>query len=346
MDRMTFLLTIMTALMGSFLARKCRIPAGAMTGAILGVAVLNCLTGKASVPAVAKPCMQVMGGALLGHTISRRDLDKMHTIMKAALILILTMFLLNITTGFGIYKLSDMNITTALLAAAPGGVSDMALIAEDLGADMQIVSILQLFRMFGIYLIFPPVLRYVQKRQRGRNIPDGNEAQRAREIREDKGKNCLITLAAAFGGGFLFERLGMPAGFMVGSVAACGVFNIWKGRGYIPGNWRFFIQSVTGAIIGCRMTRESLRLLGKLAAPVICMILGMLLFTFLFGWIMARVSELDFQTSLLCLTPGGIQETSLLAGDMGCDASAVVVLHTVRLVTVICVFPMILAILR
>lgn len=94
------------------------------------------------------------------------------------------------------------------------------------------------------------------------------------------------------------------------------------------------------------MTREGLQLLGKLAMPVICMISGMLLFTFLFGMVMARVSELDFQTSLLCLTPGGIQETSLLASDMGCDTSAVVVLHTVRLVSVICIFPMILTILK
>lgn len=333
--------------MGSFFAKKFRVPAGAMTGAIMGVAILNCLTGKAAVPLLAKPCMQVMGGALLGHAISRRDLRKMRSIIKAALVLILTMFLLNVTTGFAIYKLSDMNITTALLAAAPGGVSDMALIAEDLGADMQTVSILQLFRMFGIYLIFPPVLRRTQKMRRGCDAPVTKTLrENIREIREDKAKNCLLTLAAAFAGGFLLEGLGMPAGFMVGGVAACGAFNIWKGRGYIPGNWRFFIQSITGAVIGCRMTKESILLLGQLAVPVICMISGMLVFTFAFGLVMAKISELDFQTSLLCLTPGGIQETSLLACDMGCDASAVVVLHTVRLVTVICVFPMILARLR
>lgn len=343
---MAYLLTIATALMGSLLAKKCRIPVGAMTGAIMGVVVLNCLTGKAALPVFAKPCMQIMGGALLGHAISRRDLQKMRSIMKAALVLILTMFLLNMTTGFGIYKLSDMSIITALLAAAPGGVSDMALIAEELGADMQIVSIMQLFRMFSIYLIFPPVLKYVQNRQKECIISDSNEMTKEQEKRAEKGKNCLITLAAAFGGGCLLERLGMPAGFMVGSVAACGALNIWKGRGFIPGNWRFYIQSVTGAIIGCRMTREGLQLLGKLAMPVICMISGMLLFTFLFGMVMARVSELDFQTSLLCLTPGGIQETSLLASDMGCDTSAVVVLHTVRLVSVICIFPMILTILK
>lgn len=337
-----FAVTLLAALLGSCLAKKCRFPAGAMTGAILAVAVLNCMTGKAAVGQFTKPCMQVMGGALLGHSISRNDLKKMRSIIKAALILILTMFLLNITVGVGIYQLTDMNLATALLATAPGGVSDMALIAEDLGADMRIVSILQLFRMFGIYLIFPPVLRYVQKKQEKKEehpvLEKGKEIQASQ-----KAQNCLLTLTVAFGGGYLLERIGMPAGYMVGSVAACAVMNIWKGRGYIPKNWRFFIQSVTGALIGCQMTKESLILLKQLILPVICMICGMLFFTFLFGWIMSKVSELDYQTSLLCLTPGGIQETSLLAADVGCDVSSVIVMHTVRLVVVICFFPMILS---
>lgn len=339
---LAFVMTLLTALFGSWIAKKCRVPGGAMTGAILAVAVLNCTAGKASVPAGTKACMQVMGGALLGHGISRNDLKKMRSIIKAAVVLVSAMFLLNVTTGVGVFQLTDMNLATALLATAPGGVSDMALIAEDLGADMQIVSILQLFRMFGIYLIFPPVLRYAQKK--GCIIRETMPAsgQKKEMLVGGKGKRCMLTLLAAFGGGYLLERLGMPAGFMVGSVAACAALNIWKGWGYIPKDWRFFIQSVTGAVIGCQMTKESLVLLRELILPVLCMISGMLLFTFLFGRIMAKVAELDYQTSLFCLTPGGIQETSLLAADMGCDVSAVIVMHTIRLVVVICFFPMLL----
>ena len=339
-----FLITVMTALFGSFLAKKCRFPASAMTGAILSVAILNCITGRATVGQFTKPCMQIMGGALLGHNISRNDLKKINEMIKAAAVLVIAMFLLNMTTGLGVYRLTNMNLATALLATAPGGVSDMALIAEDFGADMRIVSILQLYRMFGIYLIFPPVLRYVQKRKERTGEPFLDErAEKKERLDPEKGKNCFFTLVVAFGGGCLVELFGMPAGFMVGSVASCAIMNICTERGHIPKNWRFFIQSVTGAVIGCQMTKESLMLLKQLMLPVICMICGMLLFTFLFGGIMSRVSKLDFQTSLLCLTPGGIQETSLLAADVGCDVSSVIVMHTVRLVVVICIFPMILS---
>lgn len=339
-----FLITMLAALAGSFLAKKCRLPAGAMTGAIVAVSIYNCLTAKAALPVFAKPCMQVMGGALLGHSISQKDLKKIPDIIKAAAVLIIALFLLNMTIGFVVWKLTDMNLATALLATAPGGVSDMALIAEDFGADMRIVSIMQMFRMFGIYLVFPPILRCTQKKGTGKRAAAGQRHSPKEQLNDTKNswKYCLTTITAAFAGGALFNMAGIPAGYMVGSVVFCAVLNITKNRGYIPGDWRFFIQSVTGAIIGCQMTKEGLGLFGKLALPVLLLIGGMLIFTFLFGKIMARVSELDFQTSLLCLTPGGIQETSLLADDLGCDTPCVVVMHTIRLVVVICIFPVFL----
>lgn len=345
MTEIMALATLGIALLGSYLAKKCKIPAAAMTGAILSVAIFNCITGNAVVWKFTKPCMQIMGGALLGHSISRNDLKKMKSVMKAAVVLVVAMSILNRVTGTVVYKITDMNIATALLATAPGGVSDMALIADEFGADMQIVSILQLFRMFGIYLIFPPVLRYSQKRYQAKMREAYGQYEKKDRIMDSKKKrtDCLITIGVAFLGGCLMDQVGIPAGFMVGSVAACAALNISGQRGYIPSNWRFYIQSITGAVIGTQMTKESVLLLGNLIGPVCCMICGMLLVTFLFGWIMAKVSNLDYQTSLLCLTPGGIQETSLLAADMGCDVSVVVVMHTIRLIVVICCFPMLLS---
>jgi membrane AbrB-like protein len=242
--------------------------------------------------------------------------------------------------GFGVVKIADMNLSTALLATAPGGVSDMALIADDLGADMQTVSIMQLFRLFAVYLIFPPLLRLTQKTQDSK-INKSENVDKEKPQKKDKRdiKNCVLTVIIAFAGGYVLERTGIPAGYMVGSVVACAIFNIASGKGCIPNSWRFYIQSITGAIIGCTMTQESLKLLGQLALPIVLMVIGMIVSTYVFAAIMARVSELDFQTSLLCLTPGGIQETSLLADDLGCDTMSVVVMHTIRLVIVICIFP-------
>ncbi|WP_026506764.1 AbrB family transcriptional regulator [Butyrivibrio sp. MC2013] len=337
--------TILVGLIGSYTGKKLKLPSGAMVGSILAVSIFNCSLGAAVLPQVTKPCLQVLGGALLGHGISRGELQKAGSIIKAALVLVMTMLLLNLTTGTAVNHISDINLVTALLATAPGGVSDMALIAEDLGADMRIVSILQLFRMFAIYLIFPPLLRMVNKMplmSSGADECAGGSMGKA-GLKKGKRGDCLMTLAVAFAGGLALEMLGMPAGYMVGSVFAGAAWNIVTGRGYIPEDWRFYIQSLTGALIGCRMNKESLGLLGSLAVPVCCMVTGMLIFTFICGRVMAMISEIDLRTSLLCLTPGGIQETSLLAADMGCDVSAVVVMHTIRLIVVICIFPLLLS---
>jgi membrane AbrB-like protein len=338
-----FVLTLVIAVSGSIIAKKAKFPSGAMTGSILAVVIFNCLTGAAFLPKMTKPVMQIMGGALLGHAIGRGDLVKMKRITHAVFILIIALIMLNCTTAAGAYRFSGINLATALLATAPGGVSDMALIAEDLGADMQIVTILQLFRMLSIYFIFPPVLKFMD------HIIDDNDHSEylaGNYERQIKGKgkvNCVLTILISFAGGFIFYKAGIPAGFLIGAVAGSAAFNIFSEKGYIPNNWRFYIQSITGALIGSRMDMQSLIILKSLVKPALCMVTGMLIFTFLFGIIMAKRSEIDLKTSLLCLTPGGIQETSLMAADMGCDVSTVIVMHTIRLVSVICFFPIIMS---
>lgn len=342
-ETICFVLTLVIAVSGSIIAKRAKFPSGAMTGSILAVVIFNCLTGAAYLPKMTKPVMQVMGGALLGHAIGRSDLVKMKKITRAVFILIIALMLLNCTTAAGAYRFSGINLATALLATAPGGVSDMALIAEDLGADMQIVTILQLFRMLSIYFIFPPILRLMDHILGESDHSKYLKVNYKRQIKGNGKVNCIFTILISFAGGFIFYKTGIPAGFLIGAVAGSAAFNIFSGRGYIPGNWRFYIQSITGALIGSRMDMQSLIILKGLVKPAICMVFGMLIFTFLFGIIMAKRSEIDLKTSLLCLTPGGIQETSLMAADMGCDISTVIVMHTIRLVSVICFFPIILS---
>jgi membrane AbrB-like protein len=339
--------TFTIAVICGWVARRIRIPAGAMIGAIVSTAILNTITGYALVPVITRPIMQIAGGILLGHSVSKGNLIMVKSLGKATIILITGLIVLNFTLGILIHYLCDMDLTTSLFATAPGGVSDMALIADELGADTSVVSLMQLFRMFGIYLIFPPVLRMLTKKNRKNvELPSNllkQEAEIEKEPSRQKDKNLLLTVLSGIVGGLLLIHWKVPAGGLVGSVLASGLYNIITERGYVSGRVRFPIQVGVGALIGAQMTKESLSSFEALVIPILIMLVGLLLFTFIFGVLMNRSTMLDFSTCLLALTPGGIQETSLLADELGCDTATVIVMHTIRLVVVICAFPSLLS---
>jgi len=56
---------------------------------------------------------------------------------------------------------------TGLLSLAPGGMDQMGIIANEIHADLSIVAGYQLFRMFFILFVVPPLLRIVLSIQPG-----------------------------------------------------------------------------------------------------------------------------------------------------------------------------------
>jgi uncharacterized membrane protein AbrB (regulator of aidB expression) len=48
---------------------------------------------------------------------------------------------------------------TCLLATCPGGITQLASISEDLGADPLKVSLLHMVRLFTIFVVLPPLIK-------------------------------------------------------------------------------------------------------------------------------------------------------------------------------------------
>lgn len=402
-------LTFAVALAGSWAARRLRMPAGALVGGMVAVSAMQLLSGEAHVPQLARPILQIAGGALLGHAICRADLVNLRAMIRPALLLILGLIAVNLGLGYLLHALCGMNLTTALFASAPGGVSDMALIIEELKGDTTTVSILQVFRLFGIYLLYPPLFRLLSARARRRleeagipasaspaaagsvpmraavarialaadtadaaahetaaaraprpAAPGGSAPTAAADAaavaaaapaaaapssapaRAARRSRFLQTMAASTLGGLVCIALGVPAGGMVGGVLCAAWFNARTGRGYVPKHFGFVLQAGVGALIGANMTRAHLASIHELVVPIVLQLAFLLCFTAILGWLMSRWTRLDPLTSLLAITPGGIQEISMIARELGCDPVPVIVMHTVRLVAVICIFPSLL----
>ena len=54
-----------------------------------------------------------------------------------------------------------MDPVTALFACAPGGLTDMALIAADLGADSSKVAAMQMMRLVSVIALYPTIIGWL-----------------------------------------------------------------------------------------------------------------------------------------------------------------------------------------
>lgn len=154
-------LTLGVALVLGFGGYKLKIPAGTMSFAMVAAAALNIFTGRGYLPLNLRRATQVFAGILIGSRMTYGDLIALKSVIVPAIIMLVGIILVNLLIGFLISKFGGIEIVTALLASAPGGVSDMALIAKDLGGDAPKVAIMQLSRYVCIIAFFPLIIKYV-----------------------------------------------------------------------------------------------------------------------------------------------------------------------------------------
>lgn len=355
-----FIITLAVAWLGSFTARKLKIPAGAMIGSMAAVIIFNVITDKGMFYSDFKLVLQVFSGAMIGGKVAKEDVIELKRIIFPAIILVVCMVILNIVFGTLIYICSDLDIATSLFATTPGGVSDMALISEELGANTGYVAILQVFRLLIIYTFCPPIFKYVMKKGIGQSnktavqttvagaetvltdntISKDNQILEAENIKlkfEPVRFACLLIASGIVG--IIFNSLGVTAGMIIGGMVGAAVWTIATRKTLFPNKVRIGLQTCSGAFIGMRMTRESLMSIGELFVPILIMTIGILVFVFATSFIIHKLTKLEYATCMFASTPGGLQEMALLADDMGADALKVSVMQTCRLVFVISFFP-------
>ena len=152
----------------------------------------------------------------------------------------------------------------------------------------------------------------------------------------------LITLLVGSAGGLIAHRLRMPSGGMLGAMIAVGIYNCLGFESYMPIQVRIGVQIVMGCILGLRLNRETFIQLKTVIKPTLVIVPSLMTFGLITGFILYKFLDVDVYTAFLSSTPGGLTELSLLATTLGGDGPRVVLLHTIRVVTVVTVTPIIL----
>lgn len=345
MNWLYLLLLHLAAGAGALILLRLKAPAAPLVGAMLGVLVFYLFFDvPVSYPPLLQLSVQIFSGLIIGMRFSASDVAVLKRMAAPVLLLVALVVAINIGFSFVMFSVTDLPYITSLFTTGLGGVSDLAIIAPEFGADMQQVAILQLARMVSVIIIFPPIIKRMIQR---RNRREGLGADKSAAAPQSYGwkADFWLTLLCAAIGGVLFSFLRVPAGGILGSIVGTALWNILSGRGQTPLAMKDFAQGMAGAYIGSGLTVATIMQLQILFIPYLVMLAEIFFTAYVGAYLFVKIFKYDWPTALICCAPGGIQVMGLISADLGLEPPKIVLLHTVRILTALMTIPLIASLL-
>lgn len=155
---------------------------------------------------------------------------------------------------------------------------------------------------------------------------------------------ALISSAPAFVvalvGGAVFNALGAPLPWTLGPIAFCSVFAIAGSRWLMNSSVMIVARPTVGVMVGSAFTPAIvaglatwwLEILFVLAFSATIAMVGYAFFRFVFRF--------DRVTAFMGALPAGLAELTVIGGSLGGDMRTLVLIHAIRIVTVVFTVPM------
>ena len=339
-------LTLLVGGLFGLIFLKLKVPGGAMIGAVCGALLLSLTLHRAYMPYPAKLIAQVVAGCYISCSVQKQDLLQLRHMYRIVLMVIGSFLALNLISGTLLYLFGPLELLTALLCTVPGGMSDVPLIAADMGAEVSSVVILQFIRLCAGIGLFPTWITWVARR-RGRECgqsasEEGTSLQGGGgEIGRTPIHILAGTLLIALFSGILGHILGVPAGPLIFSIIATLIVKLFLFPVCLPRNIKRCAQVLSGTYIGCSISYESLLGIHRLILPALFVVAMYMLNARLTGALLHKKFQIPIKEAMLMVTPAGASDMALIAADIGVHSPTLVVTQILRMLAAAAVFPMI-----
>ena len=151
-------LTLVVGLMAGGVGKVLAVPGGTIAFSMAGCVIFNITTDRGYMPLNLRRFIQMFAGALIGCTVGRTQIVQMLELRLVVVIAVTSFILLDLIAAAVIHRTCRMDIITVLFSCAPGGLTDMSLIAEEMGANSLTVAGMHTARLVSIVALYPLVI--------------------------------------------------------------------------------------------------------------------------------------------------------------------------------------------
>lgn len=145
----------------------------------------------------------------------------------------------------------------------------------------------------------------------------------------------LLAISAGGLGGWLFDSLNVPLGWLIGSMLATGILALSGFRPRMPGLLRWMVMAVIGIYLGAAFSPQIVEWIPRSIVSVIVMLEIVTVELFIAAWLFSKWMRCNAITAYAACMPGGFSTMLLIAQEHGGDPEIVSLVQLVRVVVVI-----------
>ncbi|PJN88606.1 AbrB family transcriptional regulator [Bacillus sp. mrc49] len=337
--------------MGGFLLSLTGLSIGWMIGTFLAAALLSFLRpsllnqaeNKKGVPKYWLLIGQCILGIELGQKINLSFLHIFREHWKTIILMLLISIIFSLLSGFILWKYSKTDMLTSFFGTAPGGLSAMPGIAEEVGANTAVVSIIQTMRVFLVILIIPLI---VSSWPGSHAVQVIYPSQTAATFEMGKMLWTMLLIVAASSGHQLAKYLKFPAPWLIGSMVGVAIFQSSASfyMGYDIVSWwphavMIVSQVFIASSIGGRFQRDMFIGLKRTIIVALLSTIGLIFSMIMCAFIVSKVTGIALITTVLAFAPGGIAEMTTTSILMDADSTFIIAVQVLRIIIVCIILP-------
>ena len=310
-------------------------PAGWLSGAILAASAAALAGRPLFVPTFLTRSIFVLIGISLGAVVTPETLRGMAAYPASIAVLIAAMIVISAAgTGY-LCLVHRWDRLSAYLGSSPGGMSQVLVIAAELGADLRGIAIVQSLRVVIIAIGLPAGLSLLGLA--GHAMRRGNGPFTSAVTIE-----LAILVAASTVAALIAHRIRFPGGLLFGAMFAsaalhgCGLIHA-----VVP-PWVANIAMVAlGGVIGARFANTPLRMLANYLAAGFGSFVVTVVIAAIFGAVLIEWLALPVPEVMIAYAPGSVDAMMLLALALHLDAVYVGAHHVIRIIFVSLLLPLV-----
>ncbi len=366
-------IVLLLGYLGFLVFSKLSVPSPAILGSIIVLGIMRALDFPIpAFPPSIFPLIQIVLGLFLGTKITRGVLKEIKSVYKPSIIIVVWTVSIIFFLGFLLTSITDLNIHTAILSSAMGGLPEMMVLALVADTNISFVILMQSIRLLLTVMIFPLLFNHWMKNDKSdlahgienkysetTSLSDGiniskrffrlpfgtdnlNTKADNKELRDRLG-NLVLLLLIATAGGVLFIQIGVPAGGMIGAMLFVAIFSI-AGIQFKPLSPKLLIlvQICVGIMATENITSDTVKALASLETLWIVLLISFVTFgsSILVSFLIYKTTDWDYPTCFLVSSPGGFSAIMALSVQYNIEPLRISIVHLCRLLIIKMIIPL------
>ena len=328
------LLTLLISAAGELTAQALQLPAGLIMGGSVAVAIAAIAGVKVVVPPLLRDIAFVLTGASMGTSVARDSLGLIGQWPVSSAGLVVELILIVFATGWMLQKLFGLDKGTAYLSSFPGHLSFIMAFATAGVGDPRQIAIIQVIRILILVVCVPIGALFLPVEHVGPLVVQQQAVM---------GLPMLLALIAGCAAmGFVFTRLRVPAGYVLGAMFAATTAKL---MGWFDGAMPPLLLTVTfvviGALIGSRLGGTTMTELRKAAIGGFIATGMTVAIVTAVAWGVSGLVDMPFGQIWLGLAPGALEGMGVMGISLGYDPAFIAAHHVARLLLLTIAIPVV-----